>query len=209
MTFASGTGLAIGISSAIFLALVIWRAHPNVPAAAFWSFAILATTLLIALLAGPALLENSETWPKSTQGARKEERGLCLGSKRRPFAPKPRSPLRNTVLASSKMRWKKIIPHNSPTPTKAGLATRQLGFDCPGRDIGATEGPQPDDQKCTGPNQTAICWDNIDFVNRSQFSGGPWCTYKSVSPQQCTSGSTPDVCSAAIRRLELLVPVPP
>lgn len=188
MTFASGTGLAIGILSAIFLASVIWRAHPNAPAAAFWSFAILATIPLIALLAGPVLLERLGNLSEIET----TEKGVTIRIKDnavRAEAKAAAAEHRTDQLEKALEKNHATVP---PPEPRLGWQLDKLGFgDCAGRDFGATEGPKPDDKMCTSTNQTAICWDGIDFVNRSQFGGRPWCTYKGIPPQQCTSGSSP------------------
>jgi hypothetical protein len=79
------------------------------------------------------------------------------------------------------------IPENVPRPARWELV--RAGFDCPGHDIGETSGSIPEATKCLGANTTAVCWDGGLFVNRSR-SGG-WCTYKSVTADQCKGGTSP------------------
>jgi hypothetical protein len=69
------------------------------------------------------------------------------------------------------------------------FAWKQAGVgDCPSSDVGQTQGsaiPAPDKCHALTAGQIAICWDGVTYQN-----GGtqPWCTYKSVSPGQCTGG---------------------
>ena len=53
-----------------------------------------------------------------------------------------------------------------------------------GSDVDSSEGPLPVDSKA-GPGITAICWDNIAYIH---FSEKAWCTYKSVSWEECLDG---------------------
>jgi len=67
------------------------------------------------------------------------------------------------------------------TPPVAKLSWQSVGLgDCPGREIGASNGPAPDASKCNASfaGQTAICWTT-------------GCTYKSVTTSACTGGSSP------------------
>jgi predicted acylesterase/phospholipase RssA len=73
----------------------------------------------------------------------------------------------------------------------SGWQLDRLGFDCPGKDISATAGAVPEPGKCTSAGLTAVCWDGVEFKNRSQFGGDPWCTYKALSPERCVGGTAP------------------
>ncbi len=66
-------------------------------------------------------------------------------------------------------------------PAAAGPSWQSVGLgDCPGRDVGTTNGPAPDGAKCNAGfiGQTAVCWTT-------------GCTYKTVSTSACTGGATP------------------
>lgn len=76
--------------------------------------------------------------------------------------------------------------------------------DCPGRDVGSTEGDRPAEAQCnTGfEGRIAVCWNGKDYKN-----GGArrWCTYKSATPETCSGGTSPGImyqCSLVIQTLE-------
>jgi hypothetical protein len=56
--------------------------------------------------------------------------------------------------------------------------------DCVGIDVDSSDGFIPDDTKAM-PGITAICWDNITYLN---YTDRAFCTYKSVSWDQCEGG---------------------
>ena len=51
-------------------------------------------------------------------------------------------------------------------------------------DVASSDGPVPDNS-IAQPGITAICWDNIDYIH---FSNTAFCTYKSVSWEECLDG---------------------
>jgi hypothetical protein len=76
---------------------------------------------------------------------------------------------------------------NEPTPAVWQLIRE--GADCPGRDIGMSNGAVPEQTQCRNTNTTAVCWDGGLFVNGSH--NGAWCTYKGIPADQCTGGTSP------------------
>ena len=76
--------------------------------------------------------------------------------------------------------------------------------DCPGRDVGSTDGDGPAEAQCSTSfeGRIAVCWDGQDHKN-----GGArkWCTYKSATPETCSGGTSPGImyqCSLVIQTLE-------
>jgi hypothetical protein len=73
--------------------------------------------------------------------------------------------------------------------------------DCAGRDVGASfDSPSPVLAKCDASfvNRIAVCWDGTNLKN------GPkaWCTYKSVTPEQCAGGAAPGRVYRCVSSLE-------
>lgn len=87
------------------------------------------------------------------------------------------------LTAFSLVAWSGVpaIAQDKATWLKVGTG------DCPGRDIGLTNGFTPDD-KYAKADYTAVCWDGSRFTNAG-FPGKSACTYKNISPDQCTGGS--------------------
>ena len=56
--------------------------------------------------------------------------------------------------------------------------------DCVGIDVNSSDGFIPDDSIAM-PGITAICWDNIIYTN---YTERVFCTYKSISWEECTGG---------------------
>jgi hypothetical protein len=78
------------------------------------------------------------------------------------------------------------------------------GGDCGGRGNSCSAGGNPDDAECNQRrvNQVAICW-NGGWANKPNYpprmncGGDPahWCTYKNVTPEQCSGGATAAICT--------------
>jgi hypothetical protein len=76
--------------------------------------------------------------------------------------------------------------------------------DCPGRDVGSTDGETPALARCdTGSEgRIAVCWDGQDHKNGGSRK---WCTYKSATPETCSGGASPGTiyqCSLVIQPRE-------
>lgn len=72
--------------------------------------------------------------------------------------------------------------------------------DCPGNDLGTSEGFRPDDSQAK-QDLTAVCWDGSSFNNTfGGNSGRAFCTYKSIPPDRCTGGNNRGVMYRAVRQ---------
>ena len=67
--------------------------------------------------------------------------------------------------------------------------------DCGGRDVGASDGPTPDNNQAR-EGYTAVCWDGRSYISNG---GRVWCTYKQVATEQCTGGGNPGIMYKAVR----------
>jgi hypothetical protein len=76
-----------------------------------------------------------------------------------------------------------------PAPNRSVWRLIREGGDCPGRDVGSSNGAVPEPTRCTNTSPTAVCWDGGLFVNGSR--NGAWCTYKGISADQCIGGTSP------------------
>ena len=73
--------------------------------------------------------------------------------------------------------------------------------DCGGNDVGCSAGPTPSPSRCftNAVARMAVCWDNRASGDPANFRenkcstalGGAWCTYKSVTADQCAGGGAP------------------
>lgn len=79
----------------------------------------------------------------------------------------------------------------SPVAVNDGWIKKGVG-DCPGMDINTTYGSSIPDVKLITPKTTAVCWDGKQYSNLN-MPGVAFCTYKSVTQQQCSGGRNPGV----------------
>jgi hypothetical protein len=85
------------------------------------------------------------------------------------------------------------------TPKKATFTWEKVGSgDCVGSDFNSTEGFIPDPQLAKD-GYTAVCWDGATY-NNTNSSGRAFCTYKSITPDQCTGGNNTGVMYKATTR---------
>ncbi len=78
--------------------------------------------------------------------------------------------------------------------TSRKFVWRRVGTgDCSGRDVGDSNGSTPDDNQAR-EGYIAVCWDGGAYKN----SGRVFCTYKNISPQQCTGGGNLGVMYQAV-----------
>ena len=86
-------------------------------------------------------------------------------------------------------------PHRNFEWVKAGVPPN----DCAKDDTEATYStPKPRSENCSAPDEgtIAVCWDGIEHKNAANPKGDPsvqWCTYKAISPDQCTGGASPGI----------------
>ncbi len=181
--------VVVCVVSAGFVGSVIWQ-RAEAPAAAFWTFAILASVPTVVLSIVPVIVDrigNIKRITKEGDRTTIEWEDRLVSAERRAIISGERTfQLEQEFVAAGK-----LVP---PPPTSSGWQLEQVGFgDCPGQDIAATEGAQPAKEQCTKATagMSAVCWDGMVFVNRSNFRGGPWCTYKDIPPSRCVGGAAP------------------
>lgn len=79
----------------------------------------------------------------------------------------------------------------TPVAVDSGWVAKGVG-DCTGMDVTATYGSSTPDAKYINPNTIAVCWDGKQYNNQTML-GASFCTYKSVTQQQCSGGANPGV----------------
>jgi hypothetical protein len=186
MTSEAWVAVVICLVSAAFVGVVICR-RSQVPGAAFWSFAILASVPTAVLLFLPTLLDRLGHIIEVDTRTMK----IKLAQTQIVTAEVSASRNEDRVLQLEQTSGKNLPPA-APLP---GWHLEQVGFgDCPGREVASTPGAQPVKDQCTSPEMSAVCWDGTIFTNPSQYGGGPGASTRTSLPRNASEACRQDVC---------------
>jgi len=84
-----------------------------------------------------------------------------------------------------------------PTATQLAMVWQEIGTgDCTGQDVNFTDGATPD-PNLAAAGLIAVCWDGQTYINGGE-PGKVFCTYKSVTADQCVGGANIGVMYQAI-----------
>jgi len=85
------------------------------------------------------------------------------------------------------------------TATQLAVVWQEIGTgDCTGQDVNFTDGATPD-PNLAADGLIAVCWDGQTYSNGGE-PGKAFCTYKSVTADQCIGGANIGVMYQAVPR---------
>jgi len=86
-----------------------------------------------------------------------------------------------------------------PTPTQLAMVWQEIGTgDCTGQDVNFSDGATPD-PNLAAAGLIAVCWDGQTYINGGE-PGKAFCTYKSVTADQCVGGANIGVMYQAVSK---------